>query len=119
MPSRPGVSSPTRLRPLVAGQVGRLAQGEGHEDLPQVVAVGQAGEAARPGAPAEGVGGAQGHVLLVGRPARGASEALAGQPDQAAEGALPDPLQGLPVAGLQLLKVAGDRSFVGHEGRRR
>src|SRR5207237_440616 len=60
-----GTAAPL-LPALVLRQVNRLAGGEEDEELPQVQAVVQLGEAVLPGASAEAVEGAEGHVLLVG-----------------------------------------------------
>ena len=79
-------------------QVDRLAHGDDEQELPEVVAVVQAGEPAGLGAAVEAVEGAQRHVLLVGRPPRRGPEPGAGQPDQPVEVASPQLVGGVAVA---------------------
>jgi hypothetical protein len=83
--------------------VAALAEGEDYQDLPQVVAVEQAGEAVLLGAAAEAGEGVQSDVLTTGCPRRRrAREPGAGQADQAREIAFPERLDGLAVALLEL-----------------
>jgi len=103
------------LAALGADQVGGLALGEGDEQPPQVVAVGQAGEAAVLGGAAEAGEGGKRHVLLVGGAARLALELGPGQADQAVEVALPQPLGGGRVAfALEQAQPVGNRLVAGH-----
>ena len=94
---------------FVLAQVQRLAGGQHQQELPQVVAVVQAGEAALFGRPAEAVEGAQGHVLLVGRLPRRCRELGAGQADEAGEVALPQRLGRCRVARLEQVQPVGNR----------
>src|SRR5207248_3287695 len=85
----------------------------------QVVPVGQPREPAAPDAEEEAVEGALGHVLLVGGAAGQAAELDAGEADQPAEVALPEPLGGGRVAAAELSEPAGDGAGRRHGGGRR
>ena len=111
-----GTAAPL-LPALVLRQVNRLAGGEEDEELPQVQAVVQLGEAVLLGPTAEAVEGAQGDVFLVGGAAGRGAELLAGQTDQAAEVALPQLLGRVRVAGLEPVDPLGD-GRVGAHGHR-
>src|SRR5206468_8828108 len=108
-----GTAAPL-LPSLVLRQVKRLAGGDPDEELPQVQAVVQLGEAVPLGPPAEAVEGAEGDVFLVGGAAGRGAELLAGQTDQAAEVALPQLLGRVRVAGLEPVDPLRDRRFGAH-----
>src|SRR5262249_12813339 len=98
------------LARLVLVQVARLAQRDDHQELPQVVAVVELGEAALLRPAAEAVEGAERHVLLVGDGAAGGPQALPGQAHELREIALPEPLRAGLGAGLQLRDPERDGS---------
>src|SRR5262249_20880710 len=86
------------------------------EEAPQVVAVLQPGEAARCGAAAEAVEGAQRHVLLIRGAARVRAQVGAGALDQEAEVALPEGPGGGAVAGLEQVQPVGNGVVRRHGG---
>src|SRR5271157_1116488 len=102
---------------LVAHLVDRLAHGDDGQQLPKVVAVVELRELAAFGPLIEALEGAEGHILLVGRAARGAPEPGAGEPDQPLEVSLPELLGGGPLPGLEQLNAVGDRPFRRHRHR--
>src|SRR5262249_10726558 len=82
------------------------------QPLPQVVAVVQPGKTL--GGPAEAVERRQGHVLLVGGPARDAVQPAARERHQAGEVALPQGLGGGGVPRAEQGDPGGDGGVVGH-----
>src|SRR5262245_47214097 len=98
----------------MAGQRPRLAEGDGGQEVPQVVAVVQMGEATLRGAATDAIEGAEGHVLFVGGAAVLSPEPGAGQASQAAEIAIPEWGKGVTFAALEPRDVPGDRAVVGH-----
>src|SRR5262249_55599593 len=74
----------------------------------------QLGEATLLRTSEEAVEGAQHHIFLVGRTAGCALEKLPCQPDQAADIALPEILEGRLFAGLEPANPVGDRAGTGH-----
>src|SRR5262249_27796855 len=82
------------------------------QPLPQVVAVVQPGKTL--GGPAEAVERRQGHVLLVGGPARDAVQPAARERHQAGEVALPQGLGGGGVPRAEQGNPGGDGGVVGH-----
>src|SRR5262249_26027846 len=106
--------APPLLPALVPQEVEGLPGGEDDQQPPQVVAVLQAREPAAGRGPAEGVEGAEGRVLLVGRPAAGPPEPGPGQLDQLTKVALPQGLGSVRVAGAELAEPARDRSLWRH-----
>jgi hypothetical protein len=102
-------TAPAAFAPgLVPDLVGRLAGGQQDQQLPQVVAVGQAREAVLVHAAAKAVEGAEGHVLLVGGGPGPAQQFLAGQSDEPAEVAFPEVLRGVGLAGPELREPDGN-----------
>src|SRR5262249_8577852 len=101
--------------PLMLDEIGGLASGEKKEDLPEVAAIFQPGEAALLGGAAETVEGAEGHVLLVGGPAGKVAETSPRQRDHRPVVALPQPLDHVPVARSQASNPARDVSQRWHE----
>jgi hypothetical protein len=95
-------------------RVDRLAQGNDHEQVPEVGAVGQLGEQALFGPAAEAGKGADGDVLFVRRRARRILEPFARQTDQAAEIPRPEFIGGRGIAGLDLGYPEGNRSTRRH-----
>src|SRR5271157_2343994 len=102
---------------LTAHQVDRLAHGDDDQQFPKVVAVVEPRELAAFGPLIEALEGAEGHILLVGRAARGTPELGAGEPDQPLEVSLPELLGGGPLPGLEQLDTMGDRPFRRHRHR--
>src|SRR5271166_1303794 len=102
---------------LAAYQVDRLAHGDDDQQLPKVVAVVELRELAAFGPLIEALEGAESHILLVGRAARGAPEMGAGETDQPLEVALPELLGGGPLPSLEQLDAVGDRPFRRHRHR--
>src|SRR5262249_46126783 len=99
---------------LVPDELERLACGDGNEDVPQVVAVGELWKARAGDAVAETVESAESHVLLVGGPARRLAQLLARQPDEAREIRLPQSLNRRRVSSLQNIDPVRDRSVARH-----
>src|SRR5262249_61933711 len=97
-------------------ELGRLGAADQGQRLPEVVAVVRAREAARGGALAEAVEGAEGHVLLVGGGPPEPAQPLPGQFDEPAEVALPEGLGGVVLAGLELADPVRDRPRRRHRG---
>ncbi len=106
-----------------------LAGGDDDQEAPEVVAVGQVGEAALLDVAAEAVEGAEGDVLLVGGTAGGATQFEARQGHEAAKETVPELLGGGGLAGLEEAqpvrngtrlahgRVAFDRMGPGQPGR--
>src|SRR5207248_2055385 len=90
------------LAAFVLAQVNGLARRYHDEELPEVVAVGQLGEAVAAGAAAEAVEGAEGHVLLVGDAPLAAAQLGPGEADEAAVVTFPELLGRQRIAGLEL-----------------
>jgi hypothetical protein len=99
---------------LVSSQVGRLPNGQHHQEFPEVIPVFQAGEPALLGPPAKTVEGTQGDVFFIRSGARQPGQFPAGESDEAMEVPLPEFLNGLPFSGLELVDPHDYRSHVRH-----
>src|SRR6266851_4012347 len=96
--------TPATLRPaFVAELTGGGARGEGEEEVPQFVAVGQVGEPALFRAALKGEEGGQGGVFLIRDAAQSRRQSLPGRRDHAREEPLPQLTGGDRIAGLDLL----------------
>ena len=93
-----------------------LAGREQQQQPPQIVAVLHLRKAARLGAAAEAVQGAEGHVFLVGGQRRPAPQAGAGACHQERKVAFPKLSDCGAVAGLEQVKPMGHGAIVGHAG---
>jgi hypothetical protein len=98
----------TLLTALRVGQVARLAVGDDHQELPEVMTVVELGKAALFGGAAETVKSAQGHVFLIGGPARYAGQFVAGAGEQAPKIAFPQGLRAGPITRFEFRNPIGD-----------
>src|SRR5262249_23224005 len=107
-------SATPSLSALVTDQVRCLASGQQHEELPEVVAVVQAREAADLDTAAETVEGAEGDIFLVGGTPRHGAKTTASQAHQTLKVRLPELLGRFRVARLEPTDPVRDRSYGGH-----
>src|SRR5208283_2034264 len=103
---------------LLAGfeltKVDRLADGDSHQELPQVVAVVELGETSGGDAAAEAIEGAKGHVFLIGRASLDAVQMGMSKVHETLEVRLPEAPGGLAVALLELRNPAADGQLLLH-----